>query len=66
MVRSAVFRSRASSFENAFLGLIEVELKHNGVRTRAKNRPEGWNLWLTFTISPVEATPAAPPRVVAK
>jgi hypothetical protein len=49
-----------------FLGRIEVELKHNGVRTRTKNRPEGWNLWLTFTISPVEATPAAPPRVVAK
>jgi hypothetical protein len=36
----------------------------------AANRPEGWNLWLTYTLSPAEATPArsAPPtrRVSAK
>ena len=36
----------------------------------AANRPEGWNLWLTYTLSPAEATTArsAPPtrRVSAK
>jgi hypothetical protein len=22
------------------------------------NRPEGWNVWLTYTLSPAEAAPA--------
>jgi hypothetical protein len=33
----------------------------------AANRPEGWNVWLTYTLSP--AAPAPPPpaqRVYAK
>ncbi len=32
----------------------------------AKNRPEGWNVWLTFAISPAPPTPSAPkpkPRI---
>ncbi len=33
----------------------------------AKNRPEGWNVWLTFVISPAPPTPGAPPmRMVRK
>jgi hypothetical protein len=28
----------------------------------AKNRPDGWNTWVTFVISPAEKTPSAPPR----
>ena len=34
----------------------------------ANNRPEGWNAWLTFAISPAmaEATPTAKPRLVLK
>ena len=27
----------------------------------AKNRPEGWNLWLTFALSPAPPAPAPPP-----
>jgi hypothetical protein len=36
----------------------------------AANRPEGWNVWLTYTLSPAEPAPARPPpaarRVHAK
>jgi hypothetical protein len=33
----------------------------------ARNRPEGWNVWLTFAISPAPPTPGAPPqRMVRK
>jgi len=33
----------------------------------AKNRAEGWNLWLTFSISPPTPTPpAAPPPLTRK
>jgi hypothetical protein len=28
----------------------------------ALDRPDGWNTWVTFTISPAEKTPSAPPR----
>jgi hypothetical protein len=28
----------------------------------AENRPDGWNTWITFVISPAEKTPSAPPR----
>jgi hypothetical protein len=28
----------------------------------AEHRPEGWNVWLTFAISPAAPTPSAPPR----
>jgi hypothetical protein len=28
----------------------------------AENRPDGWNTWVTFVISPAEQTPSAPPR----
>src|SRR5262249_53748760 len=32
-----------------------------------QNRPDGWNVWLTFVFSPAEQTPSAPPRrMVAK
>ena len=27
-----------------------------------QNRPDGWNAWVTFVISPAEQTPSAPPR----
>ena len=26
------------------------------------NRPDGWNAWVTFVLSPAEQTPSAPPR----
>jgi hypothetical protein len=29
----------------------------------AKNRPEGWNTWLTFAISDAAPTPSAPPSI---
>jgi hypothetical protein len=33
----------------------------------AENRPEGWNVWLTFAISPAAPTPASPPtRMITK
>jgi hypothetical protein len=34
----------------------------------AKNRPDGWNTWVTFTISPAAPTPSPPPprRIVSK
>jgi len=33
----------------------------------AQNRPDGWNTWVTFVISPAEQTPSAPPRrMIAK
>jgi hypothetical protein len=28
----------------------------------AQNRPDGWNTWVTFVISPAEQAPSAPPR----
>jgi len=28
----------------------------------AQNRPDGWNTWVTFVISPAEQTASAPPR----
>ena len=28
----------------------------------AQNRPDGWNTWVTFVLSPAEQTPSAPPR----
>src|SRR5262245_54341047 len=28
----------------------------------SQNRPDGWNAWVTFVISPAEQTPSAPPR----
>jgi hypothetical protein len=28
----------------------------------AEHRPEGWNTWVTFVISPTAPTPAAAPR----
>lgn len=28
----------------------------------AEHRPEGWNVWLTFVVSPATRTPSAPPR----
>jgi hypothetical protein len=27
----------------------------------AANRPEGWNAWLTYTLSPADPAPAPPP-----
>jgi hypothetical protein len=30
----------------------------------AQHRPEGWNVWATFVISPAPPTPSAPPRRV--
>jgi hypothetical protein len=27
-----------------------------------QNRPDGWNAWVTFVLSPAEQTPSAPPR----
>jgi hypothetical protein len=27
-----------------------------------QNRPDGWNAWVTFAISPAEQTPSAAPR----
>jgi len=27
-----------------------------------QNRPDGWNVWLTFVLSPAEQTASAPPR----
>lgn len=32
----------------------------------AHNRPEGWNTWLTFAISPAAPEPAAPKPIVRK
>jgi hypothetical protein len=32
----------------------------------AENRPEGWNAWLTFAISPAAAPPPATTRMVTK
>jgi hypothetical protein len=28
----------------------------------SQNRPDGWNTWVTFVLSPAEQTPSAPPR----
>ena len=28
----------------------------------ASNRPSGWNVWLTFSLSPAAATPPTSPR----
>jgi hypothetical protein len=30
------------------------------------HRPDGWNLWLTFAISPAAAPPPSPMRMVTK
>jgi hypothetical protein len=30
-----------------------------------QNRPDGWNVWLTFVLSPAEQMPSAPPRRMA-
>ena len=32
----------------------------------AENRPDGWNTWVTFVISPAAPTPSAPRRMVMK
>jgi len=32
------------------------------LKSANQNRPDGWNAWVTFVISPAEQTPSAPPR----
>ena len=32
----------------------------------AENRPEGWNVWLTFVLSPAPPSPSAAPRLIRK
>ena len=32
----------------------------------ASDRPQGWNTWLTFVISPAAAPPPAPRRMITK
>jgi hypothetical protein len=32
----------------------------------AKNRPEGWNVWVTFAISPAPPPPTAPPNMAMR
>ena len=30
------------------------------------NRPDGWNAWLTFVLSPAAPTPTTPPPMITK
>jgi hypothetical protein len=32
----------------------------------AAHRPDGWNTWLTFSISPAAPSPSSPQRMVTK
>jgi hypothetical protein len=41
-------------------------LNFKGYREFAnENRPDGWNAWVTFVISPAPPTTTAPPRLMA-
>lgn len=43
------------------MGSLEADLNLRGYREfAAANRPEGWNIWLTFTLSPADSTSPAP------
>jgi hypothetical protein len=60
--RSAVSR-RASvrSSVTPFLGSLEADVNLRAYQEfAAANRPEGWNVWLTFTISPADSASTAP------
>jgi hypothetical protein len=49
------------------LGDLQGYLNFKGYREfAAENRPEGWNTWVTFVISPAAPTSATPRRMVAK
>ena len=65
---SKLDRRSATSFPSARNGRGYLNLKGYG-EFAAQNRPDGWNAWLTFAITPAapgEAPPSATRRMVAK
>ena len=60
---SASGRSSASYPGRRHAGLYQLK----GYKEfAAENRPDGWNTWVTFSISPAAPTPSAPRRMVTK
>jgi hypothetical protein len=41
-------------------------LKSHKLGRRAASRPEGWNAWVTFSISPAAAPPPLPSTLIHK
>jgi hypothetical protein len=69
--RVGCFQSRVASVGGQLGYTIPMGALEGNVNVRAykefaaANRPEGWNVWLSYTISPADAAPAqatAPPR----
>ena len=69
--RVGCFQSRVASAGGQLgytvsLGELDANLNVKAYKEfAAANRPEGWNLWLTYTLSPAEPKPkgsTAPPR----
>src|SRR5262245_3899945 len=65
--RVGCFQSRVASVGGQLGYTIPMGELEGNVNVRAykefaaANRPEGWNLWLTYTLSPAEAAPARSP-----
>jgi len=73
--RVGCFQSRVASAGGQLGYTIPMGALEGNVNVKAykefaaANRPEGWNVWLTYTLSPAEPAPAPPPpaqRVYAK
>jgi len=56
-------RLKLSTIKGALHTTTEGYLNIKGYKEfAAQDRPDGWNTWVTFTISPAAPTPSAPPR----
>jgi len=69
--RVGCFQSRAVGIGPQFGYIFPVGDKMQGyINLKAygefanENRPAGWNLWLTFNLSPAAATPPTPSRPI--
>ena len=52
---SRASRAPAASSATVSLGELDANLNVKAYKEfAAANRPEGWNLWLTYTLSPAE------------
>jgi len=65
--RVGCFQSRVASAGGQLGYTMPMGEREGNVTVRAykefaaANRPEGWNVWLTYTLSPAEPAPARPP-----
>jgi hypothetical protein len=70
--RVGCFQSRVASVGGQLGYTIPMGALEGNVNVKAykefaaANRPEGWNVWLTYTLSPADSAPASPPPPAAR